>query len=304
MGRASSRIHAIADDAARDQAPKVPWQERLAAMVASTAGWQDFLACQAEHPGLSPYNACRLMEYRAATGITDTRELLRWDEVKKAGGHVRKGAKGVTQVKYVTNPDGTSEYRNTTYFPARMCDGLSRDRYHGYAHQVSREDSRDVGLFLKATEDVDLDGLNDDADWAFSARYGLLDPGDAVPEAPSGLSPERLVDRCKEVAAQMREVCAKVDRSLKLLTHPEWAEDAETPEQVEGSSEMVGAAQAQPKDASEWDDPMSYENLYGMSLAQIQAAEGVAATPGAVMAKAQESKRTDPAVRRAHAVRQ
>lgn len=218
------RLHQMQEDVAA-RGERKGWKERLSDMLSTEDGWKAFLDVIAEHPGMSARNAGSVVQYRLATGASDTQELLTYEQARELGGHVAKGAKGIPLSKASHDADGHISFETVIVFPAGKCVGLDEKRYRGRPRQVHPEVSESVDAFVQATEGIALESLSPVADYAFGRRYGLVDAADGLPPRPVADDAHELAARCGEVSRELGDVCHRVDRALKLQAHPEWADE-------------------------------------------------------------------------------
>ena len=199
------------------------WRERLATNISTQEGWRELLDVMAEHPGYSPRNLASVLQHRLTYDVHDTQELLTFDEAKALGGHVKRGAKAIP----VSQPKvGAHRGFETVFkFLGRDCEGLPEGRYRGRPLKANPNDSESMDMFVRATEDADLEDLDAVGEWAFSQRYGLLQEGDALPAVPDVSDLKALVEDLAASGSRLKEACRRVDQSLKFQRHPEWAEE-------------------------------------------------------------------------------
>lgn len=214
-------------------------RERFARFVSTDEGWEAYLRVLAEHPGMYAWNAERLATYRVLEGLDDTFEMLTEKRVAELGGTVREGAEGVIfrERERVESEDGavrwTGNLVSVRRWPAAQCEGLDPKRFKGRPAKCHPEIPKSMDQFVRATEDVGLDGLDEAADWCFSQRYGLSAPDDQPPAAPSAEDVDVTLARCFEVTSQLGKVCRQVDKNLRAIRHPEWAERSERDRGIE-----------------------------------------------------------------------
>lgn len=236
MASAAERIARMGEES---KGERKPWRERLAEMVSTEDGWREFLAVMAEHPGMGMYNATWVTAARLAHGYTDTQELLTYERARELGGHVRRGAKGIA----LSVPSGDG-FRTEVRFPASACEGLDEGRYQGRPRKVHPEVPESVDAFVEASGKVDLDGMTPAEDFAFSARYGLAEPGDPLPERPVADTPDVLVAQLADMSSRLSVVCRGLDRALAEQAHPELAQGQAAPTEAV-APEAPKPAQAQ-----------------------------------------------------------
>lgn len=213
--------------------PRPSRAERLHKLVTETEdGWKEFLRTMAEHPARSVRNISSITEYRMREHLKSTQELLTFDQVKKQGGGINKGAHGVslTRAKYEQAPDGSrhplGEFEQEWYFAAEVCHGLDPKRYRRRPSKLHRDSQESVDLFGRVWGQTGAAGLDDPAAaYVVGLRYGTLEEGTPLPPAPDAPTAAELVSKLEDLRERTAMICAAIDRELKFAAHPEWRQD-------------------------------------------------------------------------------
>ncbi len=190
--------------------------EMLAAVMGRPHGWDTILDAMAEHSELGPRGILALAAFKLDHPEADTSTVLSRQRADMLGGKIMEHPAGFEiLVPFARRVDDEltldCELVPETVYPASAYIGLTS--CPGAAPiSVVEGDAVALDAVSKASEDVDLEGMDPMASHVTLRRYGVDDGLEVrVPMEDT----ELLLARIERVCAQVRGATGRIDRALK-----------------------------------------------------------------------------------------
>ena len=190
--------------------------EMLAAVMGHPHGWDTILDAMAEHSELGPRGILALAAFKLDHPEADTSTVLSRQRADMLGGKIKEHPAGFEiLVPFARRVDDEltldCELVPETVYPASDYVGLTS--CPGAAPiRVVEGDAFALDAVTKASEDVDLEGMDPMASHVTLRRYGIDDGLEIrVPLEDS----ELLLVRIERVCAQVRGATGRIDRALR-----------------------------------------------------------------------------------------
>lgn len=210
-GLAASGVVVEADAATRGHIASMA-QESTKEASGGRARWAEFLATLAEHPGLPADELEVITEYRLRNDLASTRCLVSEADLARSGHQAPAGTPCCMLAPRKAGPRREGSER-IPHYAAQLIPGRipPAPRF-----EARLDDPASMDALFRAASTVDLDMLDPISEYAFSLRYGLSVPGDAIPPVPKGPSSDVIRSQLDQASRRTAAVCRKIERSLKL----------------------------------------------------------------------------------------